>query len=403
MKQLIIYFLFICSALLQAQGTETQTIQKHLKHKDMIFVPNLDPEDCIFKEYDGILYVLAKNEEAGSDNSKALISLRDVSNNNSIQFKSFRNELILNLVKGYNFRIHDFEINDNCLVFSVSNYLYLFQKEGDSFKYMKQIKLKNAPDYLKLKDNKLNMLTCGLHNGEYEGVFQTLNLEDESISNTYSLYVPIADRFLYFQPKQVANFFEDSYMQSEIIQPVIYFKNGEGVDTVKFAGDEWVAMPDSILQKLNKNYSNTSDRSPKMVIDNIRKYTKKYSFVHKLFSLSDGKVLVIWSVPGTRALYDYRYTIIQKNDKNYNIIADNMKNTTANIEGSLSDFNGLMPFSINIGVSQNYLIDILPIPFKLEGRHFKLPFLELNKEIDQYHLRSDITGFSINITELKND
>ncbi len=62
-----------------------------------------------------------------------------------------------------------------------------------------------------------------------------------------------------------------------------------------------------------------------------------------------------------------------------------------------------MPFSLEMRALGNYCIDILPIPFQLEERHYKMSFLDLYKEIDQHYLQSDKKGFYINITELKND
>ncbi len=388
---------------MQAKGSDSEIIQNHIKHKDMIFVPNLDPNNCIFKEYNGILYLLAKNEDSKSDSNKPIISLRDVISNKTIPLESFSKDNIPDALKKSGYRLHDFEVNDKYLVFNAFVYLYVFQKDGYGYKYQKQINLKTTFDYLQLEDNKLKMLTGSVHGGRFEGEYCILNLEDESISKVSHLYEPTAYRFLYFQPKQVAYFFKDSYIQSEIIRPVIYFNNGKEIDSVNFGNEEWIEMPDSTLQKIDNMYPEKYDSSPKMVIDNLRKYLKQYSFVHKIFPQSDSKVLVIWSVPSKRKLYDYRYTIIQKNDNKYNIIADNMRDTPVNPEGSLSDFHNLMPFTTNIRASEKYLIDILPFPFRLKERHYTMSFLNLYNEINEYHLQSDETGFYINITELKND
>ncbi len=208
---------------------------------------------------------------------------------------------------------------------------------------------------------------------------------------------------MYFQPKLLANFFQDSFMQSEIVRPVLYIKNEDSLDTVSFASKDWVIMPDSIANKINSEYTDEADKSPKMVIDNLRKYLKQYSFIHKLFSLSSDKILVVWSVPSKRKLYDYRYTILQKEAKNYKIVADNLSNTPVNPKYSLSDFSNVLPFSLDMKAFGNCFIDILPIPFQLEERHYKMSFIELYKEIDQHYLQSDKKGFYINITELKND
>ncbi len=300
---------------MQTQYVDAQTIQEYLKHKDMIFIPDLDPNNCIYKEYGGRLYLLFKNDNAEAENSESAIILKDIKNNKDISINSFSKESIPSVLNEYGFRIRDFELNDKYFVFNTFIFLYVFKKENDSYKYLKQINIKKTYDCLSIEGSKLKLISCSVHNGQYEGEYQIIDLEAESLSDRTPLYSPNMWRFLYFQPKQLANFFQGSFMQSEIVRPVLYFQNKEGMDTVSFGTKDWIPMPDSIANKINSEYTDEADKFPKMVIDNLRKYLKQYSFIHKLFSLSSDKILVVWSVPSKRKLYDYRYTILQKEAK----------------------------------------------------------------------------------------
>ncbi len=161
---------------MQTQYVDAQTIQEYLKHKDMIFIPDLDPNNCIFREYSGKLYLLTKTDAFESKNNESIILLKDVKNNKDISIKSFGKDNIPNVLKKYGFKIRDFELNDKYFVFSTFVYLYVFQKENDSYKYLKQINLKKSYDYLSLDNSKLKLISCSLQNGQYEGEYQIIDL-----------------------------------------------------------------------------------------------------------------------------------------------------------------------------------------------------------------------------------
>jgi hypothetical protein len=387
----------------QTQYIDAQTIQDYLNHRQMIFVPDLEPHECIVKGCGGRFYLLKKNDVTETENGESVILLKDIQNNKDIAVKLLGDDNHLSMLKEYGFRIRDFELNDKYFVLCISSFLYVFHRDKDSYIYLKRIGTRRSYDYLSIEDSKLKLLSCSVKGGKFEGEFQIIDLETESLSQATPLYTPMIWRFMYFQPKILATFFQGSFMQSEILRPVLYFNSKDGTDTVRFAAKDWVAMPDSIVNEINNSYTNEADKSPKMVIDNLRKYLKQYSFIHKLFTLSNDRVLVVWSVPSKRKLYDYRYTILQKKGNNYSIEADNLSDTPTNPNYSFSDFSYIMPFTSDMKVFDNYFIDIVPIPFQLEERHYTMSFLNLYKEIDQHYLQSEKKGFNINITELKNE
>lgn len=379
-----------------------EVIQELLSHKSLLYVDNMSADDCTFGEYKGDVYVLANREGARKDTNLSFLTLKNVSQNKDIELKSFTFNSIPESHKSYKFHIADFDLNDKYLVISSSIYIYIFHTENDDFKYFKKINLKKSFDKLKLENNILKMASCHIGNGNYTGEYATMDLEDESFSVS-SMYRPIMWRFLFFQPRELVDFFQDSYVQSEIIKPVLYFHNESGIDTVNFDCEGWIDLPDSVVAKMDPEFDWSKDKHAKNTIDNLRGYLKQTSLIHKIYTISENEVYVLWSVPDPKKRYEFKHSIIRKDDNGYSIVANNLSNMETDFNKSLSDYNYVFLITSSIIFFDNNLVSLMEFPMELTDRHKNMPLIELVEEAQKEYLKSDKSGLYINIMEFKHD
>ncbi len=400
MKTFILFIIFL--SFLFPFTSHSETLQSTLKHKELIFIQNTELDDCLFKEFDGDMYMLTVDKEYKQDSTKAIIKLKNITSNTEIPIASFCSDKLPSIMQGYSFISQDFDLNDDYLVVSNYVFLYVFKKENSVYRFEKIINSSNSYEAVKIKGNQIYLLTANIPNGSYVGDYKILDLGNETFTSS-QLIKPELWQLLYFQPRKIVDFFQDSYLQSEIVRPVIYFHNKSSIDTVNFYCPEWLTLPDSIINQLKENLESLGNINSKNVIDMLRTSLSQTSLIHKVMSISEDRVLVLWSVPDTKLRYDFRFTIIKKVGQKYEIVANNLSNMELDINKSLADYNGLYRLTNEIFTSNGKLIDILPTAFYLSETHQNMPIIDLYREMEEAYLKSDENGFYLNIMEIKND